>query len=96
MAIIPEESLLRYLRTCIDLSNRALVEMSSSRATESLSPEFLSEYSEFIQDLHGEKRSDSTLADESWEWIWKVKPKLNSIQLYGRLAWINYNLLDLL
>ena len=96
MAIIPEETLLRYLRTCIDMSSRALEEMSSSRATESLSPELLSNYSELIQDLHGEKRNDSTLADESWEWIWKIKPNLNSIQLYGRLAWINYNLLDLL
>ena len=61
-----------------------------------LSTELLQDYACLISELHDEKRNDTTLSDESWEWIWRVKPDLNPIQIYGRLAWINYNLIDLL
>ncbi len=96
MTIIPEKALLGFLRTCVDLSVRTLDELESSGASKAAPRELLDEYAALIRELHAQKRNDTILADESWEWIWEVKPDLNVVQLYGRLAWLNYTLLDLL
>ncbi|MBI4582417.1 MAG: hypothetical protein HY717_00090 [Planctomycetes bacterium] len=96
MTVIPEETLLRLLENCLELSQKALQLIASRHSTKAVPKELLLQYSALIRDLHREKRHDTTLADESWEWIWEVKPSLNAIQLYGRLAWINYSLIDLL
>ena len=43
-----------------------------------------------------ERENDSYLNDDSWNWIFESKADYNYIQLYGRLAWINLQLLELL
>ena len=96
MTVIPEEKLIELLRTCLELSQVALGEIQADRGTKPCQEELLANYQSFIQDLHAQKSEDLTLADESWEWIWKVKPDLSPLQAYGRLAFINYTLLDLL
>ncbi len=96
MTVIPEDTLLRLLRTCLELSQKALQLISTQSSTKTVPKELLEQYSSLIRDLHREKRHDLTLADECWDWIWEIKPDLNALQLYGRLAWINYSLVDLL
>ena len=96
MKIIPESTLLGVLSSCLELSRLALDEIQEYGSTAGASDELAKGYSQLIATLHDEKRNDSTLADQTWEWIWEVKPDLSAIQIYGRLAWINYTLLDLL
>ena len=96
MTIIPEETLVRLLRSCLELSRRVLEQIETREAQAPAPAELFDAYSELIRNLHAQKSHDTTLADQSWEWIWKVKPEITSIQMYGRLAWINYVLLDLL
>ena len=94
--VIPEETLIRLLGNCLELSQEALSLIASSKATVPLPKELHDQYAALIRELHNQKRHDTILADESWEWIWEIKPNINSIQLYGRLGWLNYNLIDLL
>ena len=96
MSVIPEKTLFSLLRSCLELSRRALEQIDSAGAIGSTAPDLLDDYATLIRSLHQEKRNDFALADESWEWIWEVKREMNPIQLYGRLAWINYNLISLL
>ncbi len=95
MQVIPEQVLLDLLARCIELSKELLPQMGSS-GSQPVPESILGQYKELIDRLHQEKRHDSVLSDESWEWIWEAKEGLNHIQMYGRLAWLNYNLLDLL
>ena len=39
---------------------------------------------------------EATLGESVWDWIWQPAEGINYIQMYGRLAWINMQLLDLL
>ena len=94
--MIPEDTLLDFFENCLSLSNRALNEFRDAEADRPASPELVKDYAELIQRLHSEKRHDSILADETWEWIWRANADMKAIQIYGRLAWMNYNLVDLL
>lgn len=96
MTVIPEDTLLDFFENCLSLSNRALNEFRDAEADRPASPELVKDYAELIQRLHSEKRHDSILADETWEWIWRANADMKAIQIYGRLAWMNYNLVDLL
>lgn len=96
MTVIPEATLLGFLRTCLRLSEQALGELQSRGASTPASQPLIDGYAAMVHDLQQEKRHDSTLADQSWEWIWEVKRDMNPVQIYGRLAWLNYTLIDLL
>lgn len=96
MSVIPEEKLLDLLDTCLSLSQRSLKEIRGARATTTSSPELVQSYARFVEELHAQKSRDTILADESWEWIWMVKETMTPIQIYGRLAFVNYGLIDLL
>lgn len=95
-AVIPEDNLLGLLDECLKLSTRALEEFGNGKANAAASADLVEDFSNFIKSLHDQKKHDSVLADESWEWIWKVTREMKAIQIYGRLAWVNYNLVDLL
>ena len=96
MTVISEETLLRLLRAGLALSNQALALVASEDARDPVPTSLLEEYSDFLRTVHDEKGNDVRLADETWEWIWQAKEDMNPIQLYGRLAWLNYRLIDLL
>ena len=96
MSVIPEEKLLDLLDSCLSLSQRSLAEIRSSEASTAASPELVQSFAKLVTEIHGQKAQDTVLADESWEWIWKVKESMTPIQIYGRLAFVNYNLIDLL
>jgi hypothetical protein len=94
--VIPEETLFGLLETCLSLSGRALAEVRSNGAAQAASTRLQEDYTAFIEQLRRERRHDTTLADESWQWIWSIRYEINPLQIYGRLAFINYNLIDLL
>ncbi len=93
--MLSEEIILGALERCLQLS-QAILPRLAGEGTSVASGEILDRYTALMQDLHREKRRESILSDESWEWIWDLKEKSNYLQIYGRLAWINYNLFDLL
>ena len=95
MRLIPENVLLGFLGDCIGLSAEILPRLQAS-GTSPVGPELLKKYHDLIAGLQGQKRADSVLCDESWEWIWEIREGMSYIQVYGRLAWLNYNLFDLL
>jgi len=95
MRVVPEDVLLDLLSRCLQLSREVLPALGE-RGTEPVPEEVRAKYSRLLSDLHRQKRHDTVLADESWEWIWEDRPEFNHLQVYGRLAWLNYNLFDLL
>ena len=95
MPVIPEEVLLGFISRSIQLSVDLLPRLHPL-GSQTVSPEILKRYSDLVAEIHRQKSNDSVLSDESWEWIWEVRKNLNHLQLYGRLAWLNYNLFDLL
>ncbi len=95
MKVVPEDVLLDLLGRCVQISQEILPLLPAS-GTKPASPAILKMCSDLIADLHRQKRNDSVLADESWEWIWDLKKGITHLQLYGRLAWLNYNLHGLL
>jgi hypothetical protein len=95
MRLFPEDLLLDILRRTIALSAEILPLLSGDGAAPIHAP-IREKYSALLADIHGQKRNESILSDESWEWIWEVREDLNGFQMYGRLAWLNYNLFDLL
>jgi hypothetical protein len=95
MPVLPEERIVAYLERSLSLS-QALLPSLLARGTEDAGGTKLEEYKRLLADLARERENDAYLSDESWDWIWKGKPSYNYLQLYGRLAWINLQLFDLL
>ena len=95
MRVVPEDVLIGLLRRIIDLSVEILGRLPA-HGTPPVPAPLVERYSALISDIHAQKRHDSVLSDESWEWIWEVREGVNHLQMYGRLAWLNYNLFDLL
>jgi hypothetical protein len=95
MKVVPENVLLDLLTRCLRISQDVLA-LLAAEASQPVEARIFRKYSELIGDLQRQKRDDSPLADESWNWIWDARPGISHIQLYGRLAWLNYNLHSLL
>ena len=95
MSALPEERIGDALGRCLALS-RTLLPSLLAKGTEQVDAAALAEFNRLIEDLGRDRESDEYLADDSWDWIWKGKPSYNYLQLYGRLAWINLQLFDLL
>lgn len=95
MPVMPEDALLDFLGRCLELSQELLPRILESGSEPAPDP-LIHRFQELIADIHRHKRFDSVLTDESWEWIWDVRKDINHLQLYGRLAWLNYNLFSLL
>ncbi len=95
MNVLPEEKLCGYMQRALELSSE-IVTLLPARGTQPVSPELLDRFNSLVNDLNGERSNDSFLDDESWNWIWESRSSYNHIRLYGRLAWINLQLLELL
>ena len=95
MKVLSEEKLCAYLTRVLDLSGDVLKGLPSE-GTQPAGDEVLDRYQGLIDDLKGERESVTYLSDEAWNWIWEGKPSYNLIHIYGRLAWINLQLLELL
>ena len=95
MPVLPEDRILSYLERCINLQ-QSVIPLLEKNGTNKAKGQVLEGFKRFLLDLSNDKKNDSYLSDESWNWIWKGKPNYNYLQLYGRLAWINLQLFDLL
>ena len=93
--MIPEARLLELLSGCIKLFG-VLLPALKEHGTKPVPSALLAEYESLLATLQTERRRESILADESWLWIWNTPAQVNHLQLYGRLAWIHYNIFDLL
>ena len=94
MPVLSEERIIGYLTRCVKLSE-VILPLLEKNGTRDADRDVLAEFSHLSGDLEAERTSDSRLDDESWHWIWKGKKSYNYLQIYGRLAWINLRLIDL-
>ncbi len=95
MTVISEEKLCQYLAEVLTMSGEVL-ERIPNHGTEDVSDELVDRYLGLVNRLNADRDQDSALSDDSWNWIWENKSSFNHIRLYGRLAWINLQLLELL
>ena len=95
MAVLPEAKIVAALDSCLSLS-RDLLPALLAQGTAEADPRMVEAFNALVGDLARARTNDAYLSDESWDWIWKGKPSYNYLQLYGRLAWINLQLFDLL
>lgn len=95
MQVLSEEKLVRYLAQVLELSAEVLPRLAEE-GTRAAPEDMRARFDALISALAVEKDNDSTLQDEQWNWIWQPRPEMNLIQVYGRLAWVNLQLLELL
>lgn len=95
MAVLSEQKLCSYLSRVLQLSGSVL-EHIQREGTQPVDDTTLDRFHTLINDLNQERQYNAFLADETWNWIWQSKGHYNYIQVYGRLAWINLQLLELL
>ena len=95
MTVLSEEKLCTYLSRVLKLSEHVLDNLHV-RGTEKVDDGTLDRFHALVNDLNSERENDEFLNDDSWNWIWDDKADYNYIQVYGRLAWINLQLLELL
>ena len=95
LSVLTEERLIQFLRQTIDLESECLDRLIEE-GTRPVPVEILERYQSLVRAIEAEKGNDPALQQETWNWIWSISEGMNLIQLNGRLAWINYHLLDLL
>ena len=95
MSVLTEERLIQFLRETIDIEKDCL-DRIVTEGTRPVPADILSRYRALIQSIQCERDNEPTLQEECWTWIWDIKEGMNLIQLYGRLAWLNLQLLELL
>ncbi len=95
MRVISEEKLITYLARVVELSEK-IIPLLSAQGTNPPPAKIAEAHRNLVADLARERESDSYLQDESWDWIFQAAEEPNLIRAYGRLAWINLQLLELL
>jgi len=95
MSVLSEEKLTLYLDRVIALSGE-IVPLLSEFGTAIPPSQIAESYQQLITDLAADRQSDTVLMDETWDWIFAAQESTNLIKTYGRLAWINLQLLELL
>ena len=95
MRVISEKQLCSFLTRGLELSGDCLRRIPD-KGTQTVEDDLLDRYHQFVNDLNAELANDPHLDDKDWNWIWEGKSGLNHIRLYGRLAWVNLQLLELL
>ena len=93
--VISEEKLVSYLDRVVSLSGQ-IVPLISEQGTQPPEGSILESYRQIVTELAEERQSDPCLQDEAWNWIFDPPEPTNLIKVYGRLAWINLQLLDLI
>ena len=92
--VLSEEKIRTYREQVLTLSRQVLDHFE--KGAQSVDDETLDRFHSLINELNEDRSNDSFLNDTSWNWIFESKPDYNYIQIYGRLAWINLQLLELL
>ena len=95
LSVLTEERLIQFLKETIEIEKDCLDRLVAE-GTQPVAADILARYRSLIQSIHAEKDHEPSLQDECWGWIWEIKEGMNLIQLYGRLAWLNLQLLELL
>ena len=95
MSVISEEKLVAYLGRVIALSSEVLPRLVEE-GTQDPPASLAESYQKLVEDLSAERRDDSYLQDESWDWIFDGQEPGNLIKVYGRLAWVNLQLLEMM
>ena len=95
MSVLTEERLIQFMRETVQLQAICLDHLFDS-GTRSVDSDLFQRYQTFVGSIEAEKGREATLSEEGWKWIWSPSEGMNYIQLYGRLTWINMQLLDLL
>ena len=95
MRVISEEKLITYLGSVVRLCGESLPHLSA-HGTEPPPKAIRDAYRKLLGELAKEREGDTYLNDESWNWIFQPHEDANLIRLYGRLAWIHLQLLELL
>ncbi|MCI0652321.1 MAG: hypothetical protein L0Z55_10605 [Planctomycetes bacterium] len=95
MKVLSEAKLCAYLTRVLDLS-KEVVGYLPDKGTQAVNDDVLDRFHAIVNDLNADRSNDSFLNDPTWNWIWEAKSNYNYIRLYGRLAWINLQLLELL
>ncbi len=95
MTVLSEEKLTDYLSRVLTLSRDVLGQIPAE-GTQPVRDDLLDRYLELINGLLEDRSIDQRLSDDSWNWIFENRPTANHIKLYGRLAWINLQLHELI
>ena len=95
MKVLSEERILHYLQQIHTLSGDVLSRLDQT-STQPIEDDLLDRFHSLVNALNEDRSNDSFLNDVSWNWIFEAKPSYNNVQIYGRLAWINLQLLELL
>ena len=95
MSVLTEERLIQFMKETVQLQGICLDQLISA-GTRPADEHLFARYSAFIASISAEKSREPILSEEVWNWIWNPSEGMNYIQMYGRLAWINMQLLDLL
>ena len=76
---------------------QALLPSLVQEADVNISAPLLDRYREFLEKLKHCKSHETYLEEDAgWDWIWDDQANYTYMQLYGRLAWINMQLLNML
>ena len=95
MSVLTEERLIQFMSETVQLQALCLDRLIAA-GTRPVDEDLFRRYSAFVQSIEAEKSREPILGENVWDWIWRPSEGLNYIQMYGRLAWINMQLLDLL
>jgi len=95
LSVLTEERLIQFMRETIELE-RDCLDRIIQEGTRPAPEQVLKRFRHLVGSLEAEKDNEASLHEECWNWIWNVNEGMNLIQLYGRLAWINLQLLELL
>ncbi|HIC22313.1 MAG TPA: hypothetical protein EYO84_02725 [Planctomycetes bacterium] len=95
MSVLTEERLIQFLKETIEIE-RDCLDRIIAEGTHPAPDDILARYRDLIQSIQKEQDNEPSLNEECWGWIWEIKEGMNLIQLYGRLAWLNLQLLELL
>lgn len=95
LSVLTEERLIQFMRETIELERECL-DRIVQEGTRPAPEQVLKRFGQLVASIEAEKPNEASLQDECWNWIWNINEGMNLIQLYGRLAWINLQLLELL
>jgi hypothetical protein len=95
LSVLTEERLIQFMKVTIDLE-RDCLDRLITEGTRPAPESILARYQQLVRSIEAEKPNEMTLQEDGWSWIWTIGEGMNLIQLYGRLAWINLQLLELL
>ena len=97
MVLLAEETVITLIESSLGLMGD-MVPALREDAGEPATAEHLRAYGELLKRLGEHRESDTRLSDDAWNWIWTsdTAAGMSSLQLYGRLSFINSELFHFL